>query len=191
MLRNSFPEPATKLSERLRGRLRPGPRERYILLFALFNAMFCFLFLLLLQNRQLSDQIETIQATATMEAIGSTQQRQALRILEEQIDTLQGKIEEMLFPSPTPPTTVSTKNPDQGPPTSAPTPTASPTSEPSPTPTPVTPTPTYTLIPPTFTPTPSPVPTPTPKPKPKPNKNKTPPPRPTDDPNKVPPTRPP
>jgi len=54
-----------RLPERVRERLKLGARERFILLFALFNAMFCLLFVLLLQNRQLASDIETIKATAT------------------------------------------------------------------------------------------------------------------------------
>ena len=172
MSHNGIHRSATSLSERVQGRIRLGARERFILLFALFNAMFCLLFLLLLQNRQLAGQVEVIQATATGAV---TVQQHAIAVLEEQVDRLEDRIAEMLSPSPTPTVAPPTKTPN--PPTSAPTATISPTSEPSPTATPVPPTSTYTPIPPTATHTPSPEPTHTPKPKPKPDKTK-PPPRP-------------
>ena len=128
MSHNDIHESATSLSDRVQDRIKLGPRERFILLFALFNAMFCLLFLLLLQNRQLADQIDVIQATATGAAGEATVQRHAMAALEEQVDRLEGKIEDLLFPSPTP--TVAPPTRDPNPPTSVPTATASPTPEP-------------------------------------------------------------
>lgn len=69
-------------------------RRRFILLFALFDAMFCLLLLLSLQNtqlaedkRQLGNSLEAIEASAT-EAV-------------ERITALESEIEKLQAPEPT------------------------------------------------------------------------------------------
>jgi cell division protein FtsB len=169
-----------RLPERVRERLKLGARERFILLFALFNAMFCFLFVLLLQNRQYVDHIEMIEATATEEAVKVTIQRSEIEALEDTVSTLEDKISELLFPTPTPTVVPPTVASTPVPPASTPRPTVPPTLVPSPTATPVPPTPTNTPVPPTPTlePTPTPESEPEPKPKPPPRPTDPPPPRP-------------
>jgi len=140
------------LVRRARERLTLDSRRRFILLFALFNAMFCLLLLLSLQNmqltaekRQMEGSLQTVEALVT-EAV-------------KQIVTLGS----LLTPEPTstalPPTATWTPVPP------TPVPTATMTQ------TPVPPSPTATRVPPTRTntpvpPTPTPEPTPTSKPKP-------------------------
>jgi len=99
---NSIHESAISLSERVRERFKLGARERFILLFTLFSAMFCLLFVLLLQNRQLAEHIEVMEAAAIEAAATATVQRNAIAALEEIIDTLEKEIDELLHPTPTP-----------------------------------------------------------------------------------------
>jgi len=163
MSRNTVHEPGTRLFERAREKLTLDARKRFILLFILFNAMFCLLLLLSLQNMQLTaekrrcaeDKRQTENSLETIEALATE--------ASKQIIALEGRIEELLTPEPTstafPPTATRTPMP----PTPAPTATM--------TPTPVPPTPTATRVPPPPTrtpmpPTPTPEPTPTSKPKP-------------------------
>lgn len=150
------------LVERVKKRLTPGPRGRFVLLFALFDSMLLIMLLLLVQNteltvdsRQLGESIARIEATATQ----IVQQFELTR--ETFSRTLQA-------PTATPTPTVV-----------LPSPTATPAS-PTPTHTPVSPTPTRTAVPPTrtFTPVP-PTPTSTPKEKPQPTATQTSPARPT------------
>lgn len=129
-----------RLPEPARERLKLGARERFILLFALFNAMFCLLFVLLLQNRQYADHIEMIEATATEEAIKVTTQKSEIEALEDKVSTLEDKISELLFPTPTPTVASPTADPAPNPPTSTLPATVTPSPVPPPpcgTPTPV------------------------------------------------------
>ena len=163
MSRNTVHEPGRDLFERVRERLTLDSRKRFILLFALFNAMFCLLFLLSLQNVQLTVEkrqcaedkhqieisLETVESLAT-EAV-------------QQIVTLEGRIGDLLTPEPTPTVLPPTATQTPVPPTLVPTATM--------TSTPVPPSPTATRVPPTRTntpipPTPTPEPLPTSKPKP-------------------------
>lgn len=170
MSRNTVHEPSRGLGGRVREKLTLDSRKRFILLFALFNAMFCLLLLLSLQNVQLTVEkrqcaedkhqieisLETVESLAT-EAV-------------QQIVTLEGRVEELLTPEPTstapPPTATRTPVPP------TPTPAATKTQTPvPPSPTSVPPSPTATRVWPTRTntpvpPTPTPEPPPTSKPKP-------------------------
>jgi hypothetical protein len=164
-------EPDTHLFQRGREKLKLDARKRFVLLFALFNAMFCLLLLLSLQNTQLrkdrsliATSLKTIEAVAT-EAAGDAVRR---------IEVLEDTVERLLHPTPTPTAPMPTASPTPIPPTSTPPATATSTPVPSPTATPLPPPPTDTPIPPTPTPTPKPKP-----PKPKPTPTPPPPPPPT------------
>ena len=161
-----------------------GAREGFILLFVLFNAMFCVLLLLLLQNREYAERIAVVEATATRLVVDATTGAdEAARA----IATRDSELQQLRF-SPTPPriaalpTRPSDRNPStptaEG--TLSPTTTPSPTTMPSLTPTRVLPSPTSTPQ----LPTPVPVPTDTPKPKPQPPPTRPP------EPTQPPPTRP-
>lgn len=158
---------AALLTERAREKLTLDSRGRFILLFALFNVMFCLLFVLLLQNRELVLHIEVIEATATQAAREKTEH---IGGLENTIATLEHKVDELINPPPTfTPTYTSPRVSSTPRPPSSPTSVStSPTPQPSPTATFVPPPPTNTPIPPTFTPEPTPTSKPKP-PKPKPS----------------------
>jgi hypothetical protein len=138
-------ESAMILAERVRERLALDARGRFILLFALFDAMFCLLLLLSLQNtqlaednRQLGNSFEVVKARAT-EAV-------------ERIATLEGEIEELQSQEVTSAAVLPKAIPTPVPPTPIPTNTATSTPvPPSPTATFVPPTPTDTPVPPTST----------------------------------------
>jgi hypothetical protein len=149
-------EPDTHLFQRGREKLKLDARKRFVLLFALFNAMFCLLLLLSLQNTQLrkdrsliATSLKTIEAVAT-EAAGDAVRR---------IEVLEDTVERLLHPTPAPTAPMPTASPTPIPPTSTPPATATSTPVPSPTATPLPPPPTDTPIPPTPTPTPPPPPT--------------------------------
>jgi hypothetical protein len=152
-------ELTTGLDRRIRQRLTLDARWRFILLFALFDAMFCLLLLLSLHNAQLKKEkrwlvednyrlgnsLQVIEALAT-EAV-------------ERITVLESEIEELQTPKSTSVISTSKMTPTPTPPISAPTATAASTLVfPSPT---ATMTPTLVLPSPTRTPVPS-APTPNP-----------------------------
>ena len=163
MSRNTVQEPGRDLFERVRGRLTLDSRKRFILLFALFNAMFCLLLLLSLQNMQLTvEKRQCAEDKRQMENSLQTVEALATEALK-QIVTLEERVEDLLTPEPTP--TALPPTATRTPVSPTPVPTATMTQ------TPVPPSPTATRVPPTRTstpvpPTPTPEPTPTSKPKP-------------------------
>ena len=161
MSRNTEQEPGKRWWGRAREKLTLDSRKRFILLFALFNAMFCLLLLLSLRNTQLAvekrqcaeDKRQVENSLLTVEAFATESM--------QQIVTLEGRIEDLLTPAPTltaaPPRATRTPMPTTPAPTATMTQTSVP---PSLTPTRVPPTRTHTPVP----PTPTPEPTPTSKP---------------------------
>ena len=163
MYENDVPKPIMSLLERARKKLTLGARTRFIFLFALFNAMFCLLVLLLMQNielaedkREMATRLQSLEESLEEVVAGA---QETVAIVATQI----AAVKVSLLPSPTPllpsPTAAAV----------LPTPTDTPV-PPTPTPlpesltaTPVPPTPTYTPVPPTPTP-PPPSPTATPVP---------------------------
>jgi len=170
MSRNTVQEPGTSLFERAREKLTLDSRRRFILLFALFNAMFCLLLLLSLRNTQLA--VEKSQCAEDKRQVENTLQAIEASATEsgQQIATLESRIEDLSTPEPTltatPPRVTRTPMPP------TPVPTATMTQTPVPpslTPTRVPPTRTNTPVPPTPTPEPTPTSKP-PKPRPSPTR---------------------
>jgi outer membrane biosynthesis protein TonB len=162
---------AGRLAGRVRERLTLGARGRFILLFALFDAMFCLVLLLTLQNSQLLEENRQLMAIEPI----ATEAKERIAELEAELERFQtsGPASEgtpQEAPSPALPTSTSVPIP-----TLTNTPTLTPTATPTAT---STPTPTNTPMP-TFTPTPVPTDTPLPPtPGPKPPTPKPPPTRP-------------
>jgi len=169
MPENDDPKSVAKLLERAREKLTPDARTRFILLFALFNAMFCLLVLLSLQNMELKESLEEVRAGAQETSVAVATQIAGVRetVAAEAATQIASLLQ---LPTPVPPTVspTYTLNPTY---TSVPTDTPvpptptllppSPTATPiPPTPTPLPPSPTATPVPPTLTATPVP-PTPT------------------------------
>ncbi len=166
------------LPDRLRERFSLSAYARFILLFTLFNLMFCVLLLLSIQNVQLREGKRSLEgALSTVEAVAATAEQQITQ-LRSTLNATPAQIGQA-------PTSTETNTPTPQPsplsPTpSAPSPTATfrtPTMAPftlTPTATPSLPTPTHTALPTpqpsvpppsrptnTYTPTPTPTPTPT------------------------------
>jgi hypothetical protein len=155
MSEQDVPRSSTIVQKRVQQKLTLDARQRFILLFALFNAMFLLLFVLLLQNRQLADHIEVIEATST-EAAGEAAMQvggleNEVEALEDKVEALEDKIGELLLLTPT----TNTASPIAGPVpnslTTACSATAPPTPVPSRTSTPVSLVPTDALLPPMST----------------------------------------
>ncbi len=174
--------------KRLRNKLSLDARTRFILLFALFNTMFCLLVFLSLQIRQLTDDKQQLEDYVHVLVTRENRLEDLIQAQETRIAAGATQLAEFLFPksSPTPftPTPTLTTPPpvDTGypkylpgptdippplPPTSFPTSLPSPPPSPSatsvlPTPTLIPPSPTATPVPPTSVPTSVP-PAPTPE----------------------------
>jgi hypothetical protein len=79
---------AAKLAEHVQEKLTLGARGRFILLFALFDAMFCLVLLLTLQNSQLLEEnrqltvIVPIATEAERRIVELEHELEALRVLE-------------------------------------------------------------------------------------------------------------
>ena len=163
MSRNTVHEPGKGWLGRAREKMTLDSRKRFILLFALFNAMFCLLLLLSLRNAQLA--VEKRQCAEDKHQVENTLQaiEASATESEQQIATLESKIEDLSTPEPT--HTAAPLRATRTPMPPSPVPTATITQTPVPpslTPTRVPPTRTYTPVP--ATPTPEPTPTSKPKP---------------------------
>lgn len=192
MPEGDVPKPFMNLPGGSRNKLRLDARSRFILLLALFNAMFCFLVLLSLQNIRLREenrQNEDAIATLKREVKELQESKEVVEYVTVTSD--EGSVPQFPMPAPVGSTAYPTHTPY---PTYTPMPANTPvplfpTDTPiSLTPTPLPPSPTSTSVPPIPTDTPIP-PTPTPLP---PAATATPvPPTPTDTPTPTPTSLPP
>jgi cell division protein FtsB len=159
MSRNTVHEPGKGWLGRAREKMTLDSRKRFILLFALFNAMFCLLLLLSLRNAQLA--VEKRQCAEDKHQVENTLQAIEASATEsvQQIATLTSMIEDLSTIEPTPTAAPPRATWTPMPPSPVPTATMTQTPVPSLTPTHVPPTRTHTPVP----PTPTPEPTPTPK----------------------------
>ena len=106
-------EPAKRLPGRVREGLTLDARRRFILLFVLFDAMFCLLLLVSLQNTQLAEDNRQLgNALAAVEASAAEAKKQIAE-LEAEIKQLQtpGSTSEVAGPEATPMPTSQTSVP--------------------------------------------------------------------------------
>jgi hypothetical protein len=191
MPENDVTKPFLNLPGGSRNKLRLDARSRFILLFALFNSMFCLLVVLSLrtiklteEKHRLEDYVESLvtrQESLEGEVEGLKQFQKTVQAEAAtqiaQIKVPLSTLSTMVSPTPYPTytayptyTSVPTDTPVPLPPTDTPIPRAplSPSATSTPvlpipaTPTPLPPTPTATPVPPAPTDTPTPTPTPTP-----------------------------